>query len=99
MRIPSTNISLIKPDGHLSTTDAEAACIFNEQFTSVFNTPVVRGTYTSHLPTLNKISDFGISEEMIQHKLRELNPVKSPGPFGIHSRMLKQFSSYFAQPC
>ena len=98
MRIPSQNISLIKPDGHLSTTDAEAACIFNEQFTSVFNTPVVRGTYKSHLPTLNKMSDSGISEEMIQHKLHELNPGKSPGPDGIHPRMLKQFSTYFARP-
>ena len=48
-------------------------------------------------PHLNKMSDFGISEEMIQQKLQELNPGKYPGPDGIHPRMLKQFSSYFAQ--
>ena len=89
-------VSLIDSNGNL-TSEEQTSSIFADHFSSVYNTPLERGSYKAPLVNVvNYISKIVITEDMILQQLEFLDGSKSPGPDGIHPNLLKRFSKYFA---
>lgn len=86
--------------GKVITEDAEAAGNLNEYFVSVFteedksNAPVLKSTLAEE----NHLTEIIITESMVSKKLKELKIDKSPGPDGMHPRLLKELSSEISEP-
>ena len=45
-----------------------------------------------------ELKDIHITEEIVLKKLKNLDPTKSPGPDGVHARLLKELSEELAEP-
>ena len=96
---PKENISsLLKDDGKLTENDKEKAEVLNNYFSSVFtkedkeNMPIFK-------PNIDKcLYDFKISEIQMFNALKSLNINKSPGPDGIHPRLLKELADILSTP-
>ena len=57
-------------------------------------TPILRWVEKS-----NKfISNLVIEEHVVKQKLKDLNPLKSPGAGNIHPKVLKELSNSLAKP-
>ena len=94
--IPGTEGPNKEPDS--TTSDAEKAEVFLNYFGSVFtiedktNIPNMR-------PFTDKIlADLVITKEMVNKKLSKLNITKSPGPDGIHPRVLFELREELTEP-
>ena len=91
---------LLKRDGTLTTTDKEKADVLNEQFSSVFtkenmlNFPDI----TSHQLRTEPLTTLHITRDTVYNKLSALHTDKSPGPDGIHPRLLKETAHVIISP-
>ena len=90
---------LIDNKGKTATTDHDKAEMLVNFFTNVFTKE-----NTENVPTFknksyhNILSNIEIKTEEVRKKLSNLNPCKSAGPDGIHSRILKELSDELALP-
>ena len=91
--------ALKRNDGSLAESSREKAEVLNEFFASVFtkenltNIPHMIPVYDG--PALE---DVEITPGMVESKLKELNPSKSPGPDQVHPRVLKELASTVCGP-
>ena len=90
--------SLLKDDGSLSEGDQEKCEILNNFFGSVFTQED-----TSDVPVFNSnntvfISNVNVTVIEMEKALRSLKICKSPGPDGLHPRILKELSTEIAEP-
>ena len=76
-------------EGNIIDDDRERANMFNNYFASVFN-----ANMNSALPIFREreyasvLSDIHFTEENVLKAIKGLNPNKSPGPDGIHPKLL-----------
>ena len=90
--------NLLKGDGSLTKNDEEKAQVLSDFFKSVYTcegddpVPDFQGKFTEPLDTVN------VSEEDLEKALKNLKINKSPGPDGIHPRILKELSHELAKP-
>ena len=86
-------------DGTLTSNDTERAEVFNNFFSSVFTKE-----NTDHVPTPgydftgDPLVDIEISNEKILKKIRKLHRGKSPGPDGLHPRLLSELDECLCTP-
>ena len=90
--------SLMKDDGSLTQDDSEKAEILNDFFSSVFTEEDKSDVPDFITDQKDFISELNISREDIVKKLQSLKPDKSPGPDGLHPRVLKELSEEIADP-
>jgi hypothetical protein len=98
-----TGIGVLKgKNGNMMESDLEKAQTLNEFFASVFTRESL-----DNLPLLDEGSrsegkimseDIDVSPEIIEKKLKELNPNKAQGPDGIPPRVLKELGMELARP-
>ena len=90
---------LKKSDGTVTQTNLEKAEVLNDYFTSVFTQEDV-----TNIPEAEKwdgdsfLDDLVITEDQVEKKLKGLKIDKSPGPDGMHPRILKELSDMIAGP-
>ena len=73
--------------------DQEKANRFNSFFASVFNEHSDEQDQTLPPRTQNKIININITKEIVEKALKALKTNKSPGPDGLHPRLLKEISA------
>ena len=97
---PRSNISHLinRKTGKLTETEQEQANVLADQFSSVMvkepdgELPDIEDKVLKTSP----LSYIHITEEMVLKKLKNLDPSKSPGPDGIHPRVLKEIATAIA---
>ena len=90
---------LERQDGSLASEDAEKAELLSAFFTSVF-TSEVNSNDIPHLPRCEQqsLEDIEITPEQVEEKLGGLKSSSSPGPDGLHPRVLKEAASALSTP-
>ena len=68
----------------------------NNFYTSVFNKKTEETGTTLPMRTQQKMLDIQISEEMVLKAIRKLKTNKSPGPDGLHPRVIKEIAENIA---
>lgn len=93
--------TLKKEDGTLAVADHEKAATLNKFFSSVFveenlsNVPLLgRGSKSNGCT----ITDIVITPDMVEKKLKELNPSKTEGSDCIPPRVLQELCNELAEP-
>ena len=90
---------LEKGDGSYAHTDSEKAEVLNEFFSSVFTREDLKDIPEPRSRNKEDIlEDILITDEDVRKKLQKLNPTKSPGPDGLHPRVLKEAANEISQP-
>ena len=96
---------LIEDEGDTSTgkpkytaNDGEKAHRFNQFFASVFNTETNDREREIPSRTKEKLKEITIGKELVKKKLLALKIGKSPGPDGLHPRVLKELSEVIDVP-
>ena len=91
---------LIMEDGSLSKSDEEKANVLNQFFASVFTREDLNNvpTLEDRLSSDDVLSDIDITEEMVLKILTDLNVTKSPGPDGIHNKVLHELRDILSKP-
>ena len=90
---------LLKEDGSYAHTDGDKAEILNSFFASVFtdedlsDVPVPDNMFDG-----DKLTDVVFTVEEVAKQLQKLNPTKSPGPDGLHPKVLKEVCNEIAHP-
>ena len=98
-KVKSGISDLIKDDGEKTQTDEEKADVLNNFFASVFTQEDI-----SHIPDPEPrfdgepLKDVKFDKEEVLKKLKNLNPSKSPGPDGLHPRVLRDAAEVLADP-
>ena len=98
LKIKENISSLLKDDGTLTKGDLEKAEVLNNFFTSVFtkedkdNIPIFKPNIE------NLIYDFNVTKDDMYKALNSLKVNKSPGPDGIHPRILKELANELSEP-
>ena len=78
-----------------ATTDSEKAEALNEFFSDAFTEEDASNIPSFHTEYIRKpLEELNITEEKVKERLESLNPHKSPGPDGLHPRVLKELSIY-----
>jgi hypothetical protein len=92
----------LKKDGLIVTDNKEAANILNEHFTSVFTQEDVSCMPKPEIVfnglEEEELSDIEITADMVGKKLDKLKTDKSPGPDGIHSKLLYEIRDIIKKP-
>lgn len=90
---------LRKDNGDLTKTEAEKAEVLNDYFSKVFTREDTSGI--PNLPSkkvLEALDTIKITCDEVEKKLDGLKIGKSPGPDGIHPRVLKELSPVISTP-
>ena len=88
-------------DGAVVSDDEEKAAMYNAYFSSVYTSEDLSSIpdITSKLPSgIPGLSVIEVKESTVFALLRKLLPDKSPGPDGIHPRVLKECATEMAHP-
>lgn len=95
--IPDLEISVENGNVKLTTDVTERATALSKQFASVFSgvTPA-GGALLDNDQEQEKNCEIQFSAAQVREKLQMLNPSKSPGPDGIHPRILKELADEFS---
>ena len=98
---PKENVSsLLKEDGKLTTNDLEKSEVLNYFFGSVFTVedksdiPI----FNPNKPINSFVNTVNITVDDMSNALSSLKINKSPGPDGLHPRVLKELSKELAYP-
>ena len=89
----------MKDNGDMTMIDMETAELFASYFEDVF-----AAEDTSHMPVVEDRSfdwddaDIDFSPKVVQKKLQQLREDKSPGPDGIHPKLLRKCAGVLAEP-
>ena len=90
---------LTRDDGSVAHTDEEKAEELNKFFCSVFT---IENDASTPEPEIKhdgtKLVSVTVTEDDVQKKLSKLNPSKSPGPDGLHPRVLKEVAEEITTP-
>ena len=86
----------IKDDASFTTDDQSKANRFNEFFASVFNSKTKEPNTSLPARTEQKLTDIVITNDKVLKILGKLKPGKSPGPDGLHPRVLKEIGPEIA---
>ena len=82
-----------------ATTDSEKAEALNEFFSDAFTEEDTSNIPSFHTEDIRKpLEELKITEEKVKERLESLNPHKSPGPDGLHPRVLKELSNEISKP-
>ena len=86
-------------DGSVARTDMEKAEELRRFFSSVFTVENLQQVpvFTDRAPSLC-IDDLTFTTDDIRKRLKDLNPSKSPGPDGIHPRILVECAEQLCRP-
>lgn len=90
---------LEKPDGTLASSNLEKANVLANFFASVFT-----DEDQSEVPGLDVewqgpvLDNFEFTSEMVERKLLDLRTSSSPGPDGVHPRVLKELAAPLSSP-
>ena len=96
---PKENISnLLKEDGTLTESDIEKCEVLNKFFASVFSVEDKNDVPTFTCTNESFISNILVTEDDMKDALNGLKINKSPGPDGLHPRLLSELSSELARP-
>ena len=94
------NISnLLKDDGTLTENDQQKAEVLKTFFHSVFTDDSNQNDMPVFEPRTQKLlSHIEVSEDQMERALKSLKIDKSPGPDGLHPRVLKEVATEIAKP-
>ena len=82
-----------------ATTDSEKAEALNEFCRDAFTEEDTSNIPNFHTEDTRKpLEELKITEEKMKERLESLNPHKSPGPDGLHPRVLKEVSNEISKP-
>ena len=96
---PKDNISnLLKEDGTLTTNDQEKSEVLNKFFASVFTFEDTEDVPVFTCDNDHNIFDIFIDNPDMGSALKFLNVNKSPGPDGLHPRILSELHSELSKP-
>ena len=94
-----TGIADIDIDTGKATTDSEQAEALNEFFSDAFTEEYTRIIPSFHTEDARKpLEELKFTEEKVKERLESSNPHKSPGPDGLHPRVLKELSNEISKP-
>ena len=93
------NISnLLKDDGTLTENDQQKAEVLKTFFHSVFTDDSNQNDMPVFEPRTQKLLSHIVSEDQMERALKSLKIDKSPGPDGLHPRVLKEVATEIAKP-
>lgn len=84
--------------GHLCTDDGNKAVILNNFFSSVFTDEDMTTVPTLPLSDTISLEDLNLSQAAVEKCLETLKTTCSPGPDGIHPRVLKEAAGQLSGP-
>ena len=90
---------LIDEKGNTATSNKDKADTLNRFFCSVFTQEDVNEVPQCEKRKIrSELTNVIFTREEIRRKLEKLDPGKSPGPNGLHSRALKELAEEIAEP-
>lgn len=89
---------LTAPDGSTVTTSKKKAEVLNDFFSSVFTAEPDEPPATPDPPSDVIFPEVNFDPHIVERKLLNLNPNKSPGPDYLHPRILKETAKAIAGP-
>ena len=89
---------LLDQSGTAQTQDSAKADILNEYFCSVFTSEDVNIPEPQWQPVSSSIDDVEISVASVNEKLKSVKVASSPGPDGIHPRILSEAAGTISAP-
>ena len=99
LKTRSTISQLTQPDGTFTTTDKEKANVLNSFFTSVFTRENMSNMpHQSDKHCNIDLENISFTPHGVAEKLEKLTPNKSPGPYGMHPKILRDLSALIAEP-
>ena len=97
--IGKLNTGPLDPNSNVTNDDTEKANIFAEYFSTVFTKEnPMNATTLPQITIETPMPNMHISNEMVTQTIRNLKINKSPGPDGIHSRILVELIQQITTP-
>ena len=98
LKVKSRIEDLSDGTGATASTDQEKAEVLNAYFSSVFTVEDCSNPFPDNPYTGPAISDLSIDAAAVRNKVLSLKPCSSPGPDGLHPRLLKETAFSLAGP-